>query len=86
MSNNQFTTYAAAKEGIGFANGYAHLRFKALTRAMRELPLDASALEITTRADSLLYAKHQLVVNPDGSAYKDPHWNFDNRDRRRKKE
>ena len=73
--SNHAQTYAAAKEGISFANGYAHLRFKSLTRAMRELPLNASVLEITTRADSLLYAKYQLVVNPDGSAYKCKHEN-----------
>lgn len=85
MSETELS-YFAPPPGKPFANGYAHLRFKALTRAMRALPLDASALEITTKADSLLYDRYRLVVNPDGSAFKDPHWNDLDERRRRKGE
>ena len=64
-----------------YSNGYATLRFKALMQAMRESKLSATEVEITTRADSLLYDRFRLIVRPDGSAIKDRKWN--NPDRRR---
>ncbi len=48
-----------------YANGFQSFRFRALMRAMRELPLSANAAEIQARADRHIYARSGIYFDAD---------------------